>query len=113
MEIERYIYIGAEGRQSLYEWSANAQHQELIIFVHGFMGFMDWGAWPLVQNFFTKKGYDFCRFNLSHNGGTPTDPIDFPDTAAFGKNTYSKETFDISSLLDHLETQMVKYLELI
>jgi len=109
MEIERNIYNGAEGRQSLYEWSANAQHQELILFVHGFMGFMDWGAWHLVRNFFTKKGYDFCRFNLSHNGGTPTNPIDFPDTAAFGKNTYSKESFDISSLLDHLETQHRTY----
>jgi pimeloyl-ACP methyl ester carboxylesterase len=101
---QRHTYTGANGRISLYELTTGPAHQELVVFVHGFMGFMDWGAWHLVRDFFTNAGFDFCRFNLSHNGGTPTEPIDFPDTEAFGQNTYSKELFDISSVLNHLES---------
>lgn len=109
MKIQRHTYSGAEGRESLYELCFEPSHQELIVFVHGFMGFMDWGAWHLVRDFFTAKGFDFCRFNLSHNGGTPTEPIDFPDTGAFGQNTYTKELFDIASALDHLESRHRTY----
>lgn len=101
---QRHTYTGANGRESLYELTTSTSHQELVVFVHGFMGFMDWGAWHLVGDFFTNAGYDFCRFNLTHNGGTPAHPIDFSDTEAFGQNTYSKELFDISALLKHLET---------
>ena len=103
-QTQRHTYTGAHARKSLYELTTSPEHQELIVFVHGFMGFMDWGAWHLVRDFFTNAGFDFCRFNLSHNGGTPTEPIDFPDAEAFGQNTYSKELFDISSVLNHLES---------
>lgn len=106
---QRHTYTGANGRQSLYELSTNPSHRELILFIHGFMGFMDWGAWHLVGDFFTNAGFDFCRFNLSHNGGTPTEPNDFPDTEAFGQNTYSKELFDISSVLNQLESSHRTY----
>lgn len=109
MKIERHSYLGANNRVSLYELSSSPRHEELVLFIHGFMGFMDWGAWHLVRDYFTSAGYDFCRFNLSHNGGTNTNPIDFPDEAAFGQNTYSKELFDISSILNHLETEYRPY----
>ncbi|MFM6946357.1 MAG: alpha/beta hydrolase family protein [Flavobacteriales bacterium] len=102
--IQRQTFIGANGRRSLYELSSNSSHRELILFIHGFMGFMDWGAWHLVRDYFSNAGYDFCRFNLSHNGGTPDAPFDFPDEAAFGQNTYSKELFDISAILNHIES---------
>jgi pimeloyl-ACP methyl ester carboxylesterase len=92
-------YVGSENRESLYDIcipeNANGQ---LIIFVHGFMGFKDWGAWHLVQEFFTNKGYAFCKFNLSHNGGTVENGIDFPDELSFGKNTYSFEVDDLVRL---------------
>lgn len=109
IQTQRHTYTGANGRKSLYEITTRPEHQELVVFVHGFMGFMDWGAWHLVGDFFTNAGFDFCRFNLSHNGGTPTEPIDFPDTKAFGYNTYSKELFDISSVLNQLESRHRTY----
>ena len=109
IQTQRHTYTGANGRKSLYELTTRPEHQELVVFVHGFMGFMYWGAWHLVGDFFTNAGFDFCRFNLSHNGGTPTEPIDFPDTEAFGQNTYSKELFDISSVLNQLESRHRTY----
>ena len=108
-QTQRHTYTGANRRKSLYELTHTPIHQELVVFVHGFMGFMDWGAWYQVRDFFTKSGFDFCRFNLSHNGGTLSDPINFPDEAAFGQNTYSKELFDISSVLNHLESRHRNY----
>ena len=108
-QTQRHTYTGANGRKSLYELTSSPAHQELVVFVHGFMGFMDWGAWHLVGDFFTNAGFDFCRFNLSHNGGTPNEPIDFPDAEAFGQNTYSKELFDISSVLNQLESRHRTY----
>jgi uncharacterized protein len=104
MKVIRDTYIGANGRKSLYELTTRPEHQELVVFVHGFMGFMDWGAWHLVRDFFVNAGFDFCRFNLSHNGGTVAEPIDFPDTVAFGQNTYSKELFDVSFLIKQIES---------
>ena len=99
-------YLGSEGRESLYDLCIpENSNGQLIIFVHGFMGFKDWGAWYLVQDFFTNKGYAFCKFNLSHNGGTVENGIDFPDELSFGKNTYSMEVDDIG----HLTKKIITY----
>jgi len=99
-------YVGSEGRESLYDLCIPENSTgQLIIFVHGFMGFKDWGAWHLVQDFFTEKGFAFCKFNLSHNGGTAENGIDFPDELSFAKNTYSMEVDDIG----HLTKKIITY----
>ena len=102
-------YMGSEGRESLYDLCIPENSTgQLIIFVHGFMGFKDWGAWHLVQDFFTNKGYAFCKFNLSHNGGTVENGIDFPDELSFGKNTYSFEVDDLVSLTKKISSHFEK-----
>jgi len=101
-------YVGSEGRESLYDLCIpENSNDQLIIFVHGFMGFKDWGAWHSVQDFFTEKGFAFCKFNLSHNGGTVENGIDFPDELSFAKNTYSMEVDDIG----HLTKKIVSHFE--
>lgn len=72
----------------------------VVIFAHGFKGFKDFGAWNLVAPRFAEAGLAFVKFNFSHNGGTVEQPIDFPDLDAFGKNTCSKELFDLDRMLD-------------
>lgn len=101
--MERNTYIGSQQRAALYELTQTDTAQELIVFVHGFMGFMDWGAWHLVRDFYNQAGYDFCRFNLSHNGTNIAQPSEFSDLEAFGQNTYSFEVADTLSLIAHLE----------
>ena len=101
-------YVGSDNRESLYDLSIPMQFNgQLIIFVHGFMGFKDWGAWHLVQEYFTEKGFAFCRFNLSHNGGTVQNGIDFPDEESFARNTYSFEVNDIKCI----SKQIIPYFE--
>ena len=101
------IYTGADGRNSLYDLSVPAAWRgALIVFVHGFMGFKDWGPWGLVSDFFVQRGFAFAKFNLSHNGGTIEDALDFPDLEAFAQNTYSKEVEDIACFVQHLKAMI-------
>jgi len=71
----------------------------LVIFCHGYKGYKDWGAWNMVADEFVKAGFTFLKFNFSYNGGTITNPIDFPDLQAFGENTYSKEVEDLHTVV--------------
>lgn len=97
------VYLGAKDRASLFDLHIPpAFNGQLIIFIHGFMGFKDWGAWHLVQDYFTTNGFAFCKFNLSHNGGTVENGIDFPDEVAFASNTYSNEVKDTECLVQKI-----------
>lgn len=73
----------------------------LIIFVHGYKGYKDWGAWDLMAEKFAEAGFYFVKFNFSHNGTTVQNPENFEDLEAFGNNNYSKELSDLSFVLDH------------
>jgi pimeloyl-ACP methyl ester carboxylesterase len=68
------------------------------------MGFKDWGCWELVMDYFTKEGYAFCKYNVSHNGGTIDQPLDFPDLEAFAMNTYSKELEDSNRMIEWIRS---------
>ena len=72
----------------------------LLIFCHGYKGFKDWGAWNLMAEAFAKSEFYFIKFNFSHNGGTVKQPIDFPDSEAFGNNNYTKELDDLESVIN-------------
>lgn len=79
----------------------------LVIFVHGYKGFKDWGVFGKMNQAFLEAGFALLKFNFSHNGGTLEQPIDFPDLEAFGKNTYSIELDDLQTVInwisDHTE----------
>jgi len=112
IEIKNGCYTGAMGRESAYDliipqdWNG-----KLVLFVHGYMGFKDWGCWDLVGQFFVDNSYGFVKYNVSHNGGTLDQPIDFPDTAAFAQNTYSKELTDFSAVIDTVTDILQKNLD--
>ncbi|MDV7697733.1 alpha/beta hydrolase [Chryseobacterium soli] len=73
----------------------------LVIFVHGYKGYKDWGAWDLMAEKFARAGFFFVKFNFSHNGTTVENPHDFADLEAFGNNNYSKEMSDLKVVIDH------------
>lgn len=106
------IYKGSDGRQSLFDCVIPQDATAVVIFVHGYKGFKDWGCWNLVQDFFVKEKFGFVKFNLSHNGGTVKQKIDFSDLEAFGRNTYSKELIDLGMIVDETERLIKQELEL-
>lgn len=73
----------------------------LIIFVHGYKGYKDWGAWDRMAEKFAEAGFFFVKFNFSHNGTTVEDPHNFADLEAFGHNNYSKELSDLGRVIDY------------
>ncbi|WP_267404933.1 MULTISPECIES: alpha/beta fold hydrolase [unclassified Chryseobacterium] len=73
----------------------------LVIFVHGYKGYKDWGAWDLMAENFAEAGFFFVTFNFSHNGTTIEDPHNFADLEAFGNNNYSKELSDLGAVIDY------------
>jgi pimeloyl-ACP methyl ester carboxylesterase len=75
----------------------------IVVFVHGFKGFKDWGPFPLMADYFAQKGFVFLKFNLSHNGTTPEKPMDFSDLEAFGKDNFTTQLEDFSVVLDFIE----------
>lgn len=77
----------------------------LIIFVHGYKGYKDWGTWELMGEKLASAGFYFVKFNMSHNGTTIEDPDNFGDLEAFGQNNYSKELDDLEIVIDHFKNQ--------
>lgn len=73
----------------------------LVIFVHGYKGYKDWGAWNLMAEKFVKAGFFFVKFNFSHNGTTVDNPFNFGDLEAFGNNNYSRELSDLGVVIDY------------
>ena len=85
-------------------YEENGKAKPVIIFVHGFKGFKDWGCFPLMAEYFASRGYIFLKFNFSHNGTTIEHPVDFADLEAFGRNRYSMELDEIGYVLDYVES---------
>ena len=79
----------------------NQQTKPIVIFVHGFKGFKDWGHFNLLADYFADKGFVFIKLNLSHNG-TTLDGEDLTDMEAFGQNNFSIELDDLETLIDYL-----------
>jgi pimeloyl-ACP methyl ester carboxylesterase len=99
-------YSGALDRQSLIDLEIPTHwNKEIVVFIHGFMGFKDWGAWHLVQAYFVERAYGFCKLNLSHNGATLAIAQDFPDKEAFANNRYSYEVEDVNRAYQWIENK--------
>jgi len=70
----------------------------LVILVHGFKGFMDWGCWPWVAQQVCGEGAACLRFNFSHNG-IGDDPMAFTELERFEANTFTREVEELRSVL--------------
>jgi esterase/lipase len=74
----------------------------VIVFLHGFKGFKDWGAFNQMAEMWTNKGFLVFKINFSHNGTTIEKPLDFDDLEAFGENTITKELSDTATLINFI-----------
>lgn len=83
-------------------YEENQTAKPVILYVHGFNGFKDWGNFDLIATEFVKAGFAFVKFNLSHNGTSIDAPEDFTDLDAYKQNTYSKELFDTTQIIQWL-----------
>ena len=107
MMINKNLLLPRKGKKTIaYDvfYKADNIPKPVVIFCHGYKGYKDWGAWNLVAERFAEEGCFFLKFNFSHNGGTPKNPIDFPDLEAFAQNNFTKELDDLEDILNFIST---------
>lgn len=97
---------GSDNRPMLVDIRYDDQfsNQSIIIFVHGFKGFKDWGHFPNIGEELAKAGFAFVNFNFTHDGTTVSQPTDFADLEAFGNNNYHKELFDTELVIQGISS---------
>jgi pimeloyl-ACP methyl ester carboxylesterase len=100
IKLSNEIFKGANGKESLYDLHVPENwNRRLVVFIHGFMGFKDWGCWNLVSDFFVNQHYGFLKYNVSHNGCSIESPDHFVDLESFSFNDYMKEISDLDNII--------------
>lgn len=74
----------------------------LILFVHGFKGFKDWGGFPYLCKKLAENGFAVLSFNFSHNGVDKSSPMDFTRLDLFAENTHTIELSDLITVIDFI-----------
>lgn len=70
----------------------------VILFIHGFKGFKDWGPFPDACEDLARAGFAVVAFNLSHSGmGESEEVTERPDL--FASMTLSQDVRDIGSVI--------------
>lgn len=106
IDIKRNIILpGADGKPLVFDVfspKCSDDQKPIILYIHGFKGFKDWGHLNLLAECFAKSGYHFVKFNFSHNGVNPEELNDITDLKSFSENTYSKELIDLETLTAYI-----------
>ena len=103
ISVENHSIKGSDDLPILMDITFNESQKNtpLIIFIHGFKGFKDWGAHHLTARYFAQNGYRYLKFNLSHSGVNPEQPTGVNDMETFAANTFSKEMMDIDLVINY------------
>lgn len=106
MEKQQISFEGARKRKIHLDFYHNPKivSKALVLFVHGFKGFKDWGPWELMSEYFVQAGYAFAKFNFSHNG-IADNQYEITDLEAFSENNLSTEIQEVGLVLDELKNQ--------
>jgi len=76
----------------------------VLLFVHGFKGFKDWGGFSYIADRFAAEGWTVVRFNFSLNG-IGEDDMNFTELDNFRQNTFSRELDDLGDVIDAVENR--------
>ena len=77
----------------------------LVVIVHGFKGFKDWGFFPWVAQRFLEHRLAVCRFNMSRSG-IGDDPETFDRLDLFEGDTYSTQLADLRTAVAYAQQQV-------
>lgn len=78
----------------------------VILFVHGFKGFKDWGAFPDACEELARAGFAVLAFNHSKNG-IGENMMDFDQPELFADQTLTDDLEDIGSLINALKNKEI------
>lgn len=72
--------------------------QPVVVYLHGFKGFKDWGPFPTMLEALTSAGYITLAFNFSHNG-IGEDLLTFSEPERFAQNTLTRDLEEVEDVL--------------
>ena len=76
----------------------------LVVIVHGFKGFKDWGFFPWTAQRLLQHKLAVCRFNMSRSG-IGDDPESFDRLDLFEHDTYSTQLADLRKVVAYAQEQ--------
>ncbi|MGZ5445629.1 MAG: alpha/beta hydrolase family protein [Thermoanaerobaculia bacterium] len=76
----------------------------LVVIVHGFKGFKDWGFFPWTALRLMQHRLAICRFNMSRSG-IGEDPETFDRLDLFEHDTYSTQLRDLAAVVRHAQRE--------
>jgi uncharacterized protein len=76
------------------------QPQALVVIVHGFKGFRQWGFFPWLSEHLAGCRIAACRFDMSRNG-VGDDPEQFDRLDLFAADSYSIQLADLKRVVAH------------
>ncbi len=83
---------------------ASPQARALVVIVHGFKGFKDWGFFPWLAEYLCEAGLTVARFNMSRSGiGENPDTLDRLDL--FREDTYSIQIADLLTTVRYAQSR--------
>ena len=75
-----------------------AGRQPLLLVLHGFKGYQDYGFFPHLTQQLANAGFAAARFNFSHSG-MDEDITTFGRPDLFEQDTWSKQLDDVQAVL--------------
>lgn len=79
----------------------------VVLFVHGFKGFKDWGAFPDLCEELARAGFAVVAFNLSLNG-VGSSMTEFDEPELFRRETFSQDLSDIGSVIEAIKSKEIE-----
>jgi uncharacterized protein len=76
----------------------------VVVIVHGFKGFKEWGFFPWISSRFAEACVASVRFDMSRSG-IGERPGEFDRLDLFADDTYGQEVADLQSVLSWIESQ--------
>ena len=77
--------------------------EALVVVVHGFKGFKDWGFFPWLADHLATHRLAVCRFNMSRSG-IGENPETFERLDLFADDTYSTQISDLLAAVRHAQS---------
>ncbi len=78
----------------------------VILFLHGFKGFKDWGAFPDAYEELARAGFAVIAFNMSLNG-VGESMLEFDEPELFRRQTFSQDLSDVGSVIAAIKDKKI------
>lgn len=97
-----FSILSSEGLPLRGDFEVAEKPRALVVLVHGFKGFKDWGFFPWLGQHLMRHRLAVCRFNMSRSG-IGEDPESFDRLDLFEHDTYSTQLRDLRNVVQHAQ----------